>query len=45
MKTPNELKQIVKEKEAQISTAKVSGCCGPTCCSGSDKKNINRKEK
>jgi len=45
MKTPNELKQIVNKKEKHNTTVKVSGCCEPTCCSGSDKKNINRKEK
>ena len=47
MKTPNEVKQNIKEKAEQISKAqKVSSCCGPTCCGGSnDKTNSERKEK
>jgi hypothetical protein len=47
MKTPNEVKQNVKEKERQVAKEqKVSGCCGPNCCGGSNHKtNIERKEK
>jgi hypothetical protein len=47
MKTPNEVKQNVKEKDEQIAKEqKVSSCCGPTCCRGSnEKKNSERKEK
>jgi hypothetical protein len=47
MKTPNDTKQNVKEKERQIATEqKVTSCCGPTCCSGSSHKtNSERKEK
>jgi hypothetical protein len=47
MKTPNEVKQNFKEKAEQISKAqKVSSCCGPTCCGGSNEKtNSGRKEK
>ena len=34
METPNELKQVVKEKYGEIARAsKSSGCCEPTCCS------------
>ena len=47
MKTPNEVKQNIKEKERQIAKEqKVTSCCGPTCCGGSnDKTNSERKEK
>jgi hypothetical protein len=47
MKTPNDMKQNVKEKERQIATEqKITSCCGPTCCSGSNNKtNSGRKEK
>jgi len=44
MKTPNELKQIVNKKEKHITTVKVSGCCEPTCCSGSDKKILTERK-
>lgn len=41
METPNELKQVVKEKYGEIAKAsKSSGCCGPTCCCGSDNKIV-----
>lgn len=47
MKASNETKQNVKEKERQIAQEqKVSSCCGPTCCGGSEtKKEENRKDK
>jgi len=47
MKTPNEVKQNFKEKAEQISKAqKVSSCCRPICCGGSNEKtNSGRKEK
>ncbi len=47
MKSPNEVKQNVKEKERQIAKEqKASSCCGPTCCGGSNHKtNSERKEK
>jgi len=47
MKTPNEVKQNVKEKDGQIAKEqKVSSCCGPTCCGGSNEnKNTERKGK
>ena len=47
MKTPNEVKQNVKEKDRQIAKEqKVSSCCGPTCCGGSNEnKNTERKGK
>jgi hypothetical protein len=47
MKTPNEVKQTVKEKNEQVAKEhKVSSCCGPTCCGESNnKKEENRKEK
>lgn len=36
MKTPNEIKSIVKEKYAQIANKdSAPGCCGPTSCCGS----------
>ena len=46
MKTSNEVKQNVKERERQITKEqKVSSCCGPKCCGGSnDKTNSERKE-
>ena len=41
METPNELKQVVKEKYGQIAKSnKEKGCCGPTCCSTSDNKIV-----
>ena len=41
METANELKQVVKEKYGEIAKAsKSSGCCGPTCCGGSDSKIV-----
>lgn len=47
MKTPNEVKQNVKEKNEQVAKEqKESSCCGPTCCGGSDNRKLNdRKEK
>lgn len=47
METSNNVKQNVKKNERQITKEqKVSGCCGPTCCGGSDHKtNSERKEK
>lgn len=47
MKKTNEVKQNVKNNERQFAREqKVSGCCGPTCCGGSDHKtNSERKEK
>ena len=46
MKTPNEAKQKIKENEKQNpKEQKVSSCCGPTCCGGSNNKiNNERKE-
>jgi arsenite methyltransferase len=41
METANELKQVVKEKYGEIAKAsKSSGCCGPTCCGGSESKIV-----
>ena len=41
METPNDLKQVVKEKYGQIAKAsKTSGCCGPTCCGDSENKIV-----
>ncbi len=41
METPNELKQVVKEKYGEIAKAsKSSGCCGPTCCGDSEGKIV-----
>lgn len=47
MKTPNEVKENVKENKRQIAKeSKKSSCCGPTCCDYSnDKNNINKKDK
>lgn len=41
METPNELKQVVKEKYGEIAKAsKSSGCCGPACCGDSSGKIV-----
>ena len=41
METPDNLKQVVKEKYGQIAKAsKSSGCCGPTCCGDSENKIV-----
>src|SRR4030065_2051019 len=41
METPNDLRQVVKEKYGQIAKAsKTSGCCGPTCCGDSENKIV-----
>ncbi|MBK9098537.1 MAG: arsenite methyltransferase [bacterium] len=41
METPNELKQVVKEKYGEIAKAsKASGCCGPACCGGDEAKIV-----
>ncbi len=47
MKTPNEVKQNVKEKDGQNEKEqKVTNCCGPTCCGESGEKiKTERKEK
>lgn len=47
MKTPNEVKQNVIDKRGKIAAEqKVTSCCGPTCCGGSNEKtNSGRKEK
>src|SRR4030066_510989 len=41
METPNDLKQVVKEKYGQIAKAsKTSSCCEPTCCGDADNKIV-----
>ncbi len=41
MKTPDELKAVVKEKYGEIAKAsQSSGCCGPSCCGPADNKII-----
>ena len=46
MKTPKEQKQIVVAKDEQSTKElKNSDCCGPTCCSSSNKKESVGKEK
>jgi len=41
METASEIKQVVKEKYAEIAkNAKGSGCCGPTCCSTTENKIV-----
>ena len=46
MKTPKEQKQIVVAKaEQNPKELKNSACCGPTCCSSSNKKESVGKEK
>jgi hypothetical protein len=45
MKTPKEQKQFVVGKGKQNpKELKNSACCGPTCCSSSNKKETSRKE-
>jgi hypothetical protein len=47
MKAPIKPHHIRKEKaEVIVKNQKISNCCGPTCCGGSnDKTNNSRKEK
>ncbi len=46
MKNPNEPKKNVHEKNEQSEKSPdSSNCCGPTCCSSSDKNDSRRKGK
>jgi len=47
MKTQKDINQKPTQKSKPIiEKQKISSCCSPTCCGGSDdNKNINRKDK